>query len=126
MTTTRTVRQRSCIACGKLAGKAELMRIVRDPSGAVSFDKTGRAPGRGAYVCSEECFAAACKKKKLDRALKATLGSDEYDRIAADVASAAREARQKERSGIWPACEYMSWRRNSICRAKSCSTSCSR
>ena len=89
MTTTRTVRQRSCIACGKLAGKAELMRIVRDPSGA------GRAPGRGAYVCSEECFAAACKKKKLDRALKATLGSDEYDRIAADVASAAREARQK-------------------------------
>ena len=38
MTTTRTVRQRSCIACGKLAGKAELMRIVRDPSGAVSFD----------------------------------------------------------------------------------------
>ena len=51
MTTTRTVRQRSCIACGKLAGKAELMRIVRDPSGAVSFDKTGRAPGRGAYVC---------------------------------------------------------------------------
>ena len=64
MTTTRTVRQRSCIACGKLAGKAELMRIVRDPSGAVSFDKTGRAPGRGAYVCSEECFAAACKKKK--------------------------------------------------------------
>ena len=95
MTTTRTVRQRSCIACGKLAGKAELMRIVRDPSGAVSVDKTGRAPGRGAYVCSEECFAAACKKKKLDRALKATLGSDEYDRIAADVASAAREARQK-------------------------------
>ena len=95
MTTTRTVRQRSCIACGKLAGKAELMRIVRDPSGAVSFDKTGRAPGRGAYVCSEECFATACKKKKLDRALKATLGSDEYDRIAADVASAAREARQK-------------------------------
>ena len=69
-----TKRQRSCIACGKLAGKAELMRIVRDPSGVVSFDKTGRAPGRGAYVCSAECFAAACKKKKLDRALKATLG----------------------------------------------------
>ena len=75
MTTTRTVRQRSCIACGKLAGKAELMRIVRDPSGAVSFDKTGRAPGRGAYVCSEECFAAACKKKKLDRALTAAMST---------------------------------------------------
>ena len=86
-------RQRSCIACGKQAGKAELMRIVRDPSGAVSFDKTGRAPGRGAYVCSEECFAAACKRKKLDRALRTTLEGDVYERIAAEVAAAARTAR---------------------------------
>ena len=85
MTTTRTVRQRSCIACGKLAGKAELMRIVRDPSGAVSFDKTGRAPGRGAYVCSEECFAAACKKKKLDRALRCRLDGQDYERIAGEM-----------------------------------------
>lgn len=90
---TTNKRQRSCIACGKAAGKAELLRIVRDPSGVVSFDGTGRAPGRGAYVCSGECFAAACKKKKLDRALKTTLGSDEYERIAADVATAARDAR---------------------------------
>ena len=95
MATETKKRQRSCIACGKQAGKAELYRVVRTPSGSVAFDGTGRAPGRGAYVCSEACFAAACKKKKLDRALKATLGSDEYDRIAADVASAAREARQK-------------------------------
>ena len=53
-------RQRSCIACGRQADKVALLRIVRDPSGAVAFDATGRAPGRGAYVCSEECFAAAC------------------------------------------------------------------
>ncbi len=90
---TTNKRQRSCIACGKLANKAELLRIVRDPSGVVAFDGTGRAPGRGAYVCSPECFAAACKKKKLDRALKASLGSDEYEQIAAEVALAAREAR---------------------------------
>ena len=92
MTTTRTVRQRSCIACGKLAGKAELMRIVRNPSGAVSFDKTGRAPGRGAYVCSEECFAAAGKTRKLERSLKTKLDHDELERIAAEVSSALRGA----------------------------------
>ena len=63
------------------------------PSEKSALRSPGRAPGRGAYVCSEACFAAACKKKKLDRALKATLGSDEYDRIAADVATHAREAR---------------------------------
>ena len=87
-------RQRSCIACGAQADKTGLLRIVRTPEGAVAFDATGRAPGRGAYVCSAECFAAACKRNKLDRALKATLGSDDYDRIAADVAAHARDARE--------------------------------
>lgn len=95
MTTVTNKQQRRCILCGKFASKTELLRIVRDPSGTVSFDKTGRAPGRGAYVCSEECFSAACKKKKLDRALKMTLGSDEYEQIANDVALAACEARTK-------------------------------
>lgn len=90
---TETKRQRSCIACGKQADKVELLRIVRDPSGAVAFDATGRAPGRGAYVCSPTCFAAACKKKKLDRALKVPVDGDAYDRIAAQVAAAACEAR---------------------------------
>ena len=86
-------RQRRCIACGRQADKVALLRIVRDPSGAVAFDATGRAPGRGAYVCSEECFAAACKRKKLDRALRTTLEGDVYERIAAEVAAAARTAR---------------------------------
>ena len=86
-------RQRSCIACGRQADKVALLRIVRDPSGAVAFDATGRAPGRGAYVCSEECFAAACKRKQLDRALMTTLEGDVYERIAAEVAAAARTAR---------------------------------
>ena len=86
-------RQRSCIACGRQADKVALLRNVRDPSGAVAFDATGRAPGRGAYVCSEECFAAACKRKKLDRALRTTLEGDVYERIAAEVAAAARTAR---------------------------------
>ena len=94
MATATGKRQRSCVACGRQADKVALLRIVRDPSGTVAFDATGRAPGRGAYVCSEECFAAACKRKKLDRALKATLDDDARKRIAAGVAAAAREARQ--------------------------------
>lgn len=88
-----TKRQRSCIACGKQDDKVCLLRIVRDPSGAVAFDRTGRAPGRGAYVCSAECLAAASKKKKLDRALKTTIGHDEYEQIVADVVLASRKAR---------------------------------
>ncbi len=92
-TVTETIkRQRSCIACGKQSGKASLHRIVRRPQGGVTFDATGRAPGRGAYVCSEACFATACKTKKLERALKTKIDHDELERIAAEVSSALREA----------------------------------
>ncbi|MFR8300588.1 MAG: RNase P modulator RnpM [Gordonibacter urolithinfaciens] len=92
MATETKKRQRSCIACGKQAGKAELYRVVRTPAGSVAFDGTGRAPGRGAYVCSEACFAAACKTRKLERALKTKLDHDELERIAAEVSSALRGA----------------------------------
>ncbi len=90
--TETTKRQRSCIVCGKQASKTSLYRIVRSPQGGVAFDKAGRAPGRGAYVCSEACFATACKTKKLERALKTKIDHDELERIAAEVSSALREA----------------------------------
>lgn len=85
-------KQRSCVACGRLAGKGELFRIVRTPDGGVSFDATGRAAGRGAYVCSMECLKAALKTKKLERALRTKLDGQETERIEADMASALRES----------------------------------
>ncbi|HIS41108.1 MAG TPA: YlxR family protein [Candidatus Aphodovivens avistercoris] len=85
-------RQRTCVACGKQAGKAQLHRIARTPEGAVAYDAGGRMPGRGAYVCSPACLAAACKAKKLERALKTKLDSNEYEQIEAALASALREA----------------------------------
>lgn len=85
-------RQRTCIACGKQESKGSLLRIVRGVDGAVRFDGSGRAPGRGAYVCSQDCLAAARKTKKLERALKTKLDRDEYERIEAAVASALRTA----------------------------------
>ena len=58
------------MACREEAGKRELVRFVRRPDGSVGVDKTGKAPGRGAYLhATEECFAIARKRKALDRAL---------------------------------------------------------
>lgn len=91
--TAENKRQRKCIMCGKQDDKVNLYRFVRNSAGVVSFDGTGRAPGRGAYVCSPECFAAAHKKSKLDRALKVTISADTYECLAQEVAAAAREAR---------------------------------
>lgn len=87
-------KQRTCIACGERAGKAELHRIVRCADGTVAFDPSGRMPGRGAYVCSEKCLAAALKAGKLARSLRVKLGQDDYERIACDLARALHGARE--------------------------------
>ena len=87
-------KQRTCVACGAHAGKGDLHRIVRIADGSVCFDPTGRMPGRGAYVCSEECLAAALKAGKLARSLRAKLGQDDHERIACDLARALHQARE--------------------------------
>ena len=62
---------RTCVACREESGKQVLTRFVRLPGGGVAVDRTGRAPGRGAYLhTSPACIEAARKRKALDRALK--------------------------------------------------------
>lgn len=89
-----TKRQRTCVACGERAGKGQLHRIVRLADGSVRMDPSGRMPGRGAYVCSETCLAAAFKGGRLSRSLRAKLSQDDYDSIACDLARALHEARE--------------------------------
>ncbi len=61
----KRVPQRTCVGCGEVEGKRELVRFVRTPEGAVVCDPTGKRNGRGAYVHSDgDC---------LDRALDGRL-----------------------------------------------------
>ena len=47
---------------------------MRTPDGEVAYDPTGRANGRGAYVCRDEaCITGATGKGGLARALEATV-----------------------------------------------------
>jgi hypothetical protein len=58
------------------------MRIVRSPDGIVRADPSGKAAGRGAYVCmSEECLAAARKRDALAKALKVKIDDSLYDEL---------------------------------------------
>lgn len=77
---------RTCIACRTSGDKRGLLRVVRQPDGAAAFDGTGKANGRGAYVCaSEPCIALAQKQKKLNRSLKVEVGADVFDALRAQV-----------------------------------------
>ena len=87
-----TKRQRTCIGCGATLGKGALRRIVRNGEGLVSFDPTGRL----AYVCSEDCLAAARKTRKLERALRCKVTDEDYERVLRELALAEAPGNNEE------------------------------
>ena len=74
------IHERSCIACGQKARKADLLRIVRTGDG-IAFDATGKAAGRGAYVCSPACFEKV-RMGRLAHALKTNVSEDQAQAVA--------------------------------------------
>ncbi|MGI6611411.1 MAG: RNase P modulator RnpM [Limnochordia bacterium] len=73
----RRVPQRTCVGCRQVKGKKELLRIVRDPQGNVHLDPSGRASGRGAYICpSLSCLEQAVATKSLERALARPMAAE--------------------------------------------------
>ncbi len=87
---------RTCVACKTERQKREFVRIVRMPDGTVGMDMTGRANGRGAYICADgSCWVVAIKKKAVERALSAPLPPELRAQLergpAADAASVGGE-----------------------------------
>ncbi|MFL5642896.1 MAG: RNase P modulator RnpM [Chloroflexota bacterium] len=73
----RRTPDRTCVACRTVRPKRDLQRIVRTPTGDIVADASGRAPGRGAYVCrTGTCLDTALAKGGLSRALKSPLPPD--------------------------------------------------
>ena len=73
---TRHIPLRTCVVCRETSAKKTLLRVVRAPEndgGGVAADPTGRANGRGAYVCaSSACIDKAVKQKRFERSLAAS------------------------------------------------------
>lgn len=68
------IPQRTCVVCRRTFSKRELNRIIRSPEGEVRYDPTGKAAGRGAYLCNDfACWEKAITGNFLDRALKTKL-----------------------------------------------------
>jgi predicted RNA-binding protein YlxR (DUF448 family) len=81
--------QRTCLGCRTSKDKNELIRIVRSPEGTVAFDTTGKANGRGAYICPDSaCFAKAVRSRALARALKAEIPEDVISRLMQEIGGA--------------------------------------
>ena len=79
----RHVPQRTCIGCRAVKPKRELVRIVRTESGSATVDPTGKAPGRGIYICkAESCWDNALKKENIDRALRTKVSAGDRGELS--------------------------------------------
>lgn len=77
---------RMCIACREMKPKKELIRVIRTPEGEAKLDLTGKASGRGAYVCRDEnCFAKSIKSKALSRALEIPVNDELLEAVRKEI-----------------------------------------
>ena len=82
----RKIPMGMCVGCREMKPKRELLRVVRSPEGEVSFDLTGRKPGRGAYVCpNADCLTHAVRKKQLERAVSAPVSEEVRESLTAQI-----------------------------------------
>jgi len=62
-----------CVVCRDTNAKRTLTRIVRTSESSYEVDETGRANGRGAYLCDKaSCWEKAPTTPILARALRVT------------------------------------------------------
>ena len=82
----KKIPARQCIGCMTSRPKKELVRVVRSKEGAVALDETGKAPGRGAYLCrSAACLAKARKKRSLERAFGAQVPQEVFQKLEEEL-----------------------------------------
>ncbi|MDR2088760.1 MAG: YlxR family protein [Clostridiales Family XIII bacterium] len=76
---------RRCIGCMESKPKRELIRIASS-EGALRLDPTGKANGRGAYLCKNaECFAKAKKRRAFSRAFGVEVTEAQLTRLLGDL-----------------------------------------
>ena len=64
--------------------KLQLVRVVRAAQGSVAVDSTGKASGRGAYLCrNPECWDRAVAKGTLRRSLGQDISIQDLEQVRA-------------------------------------------
>lgn len=78
----KSIPQRTCIGCNVKKDKKELIRIVKDNQNNISIDKTGKANGRGAYICDNiECLEKAIKNKRIEKSFQMSIDESVYESL---------------------------------------------
>jgi len=88
----KKIPMRRCVGCMESKPKKELVRLA-GYEGNVSIDLTGKAKGRGVYLCmGAECFEKAVKKKALSRSLEMEISKEQLEKFAQEFDEYAKKA----------------------------------
>ena len=78
----KSIPQRTWIGCNVKKDKNDFIRIVKDNQNNISIDRTGKANGRGAYICDNiECLEKAIKNKKIEKSFKMEINNEVYENL---------------------------------------------
>lgn len=78
----KPAKMRMCISCRAAHPMDEMHRVARGPSGTVFLDESGRADGRGAYICkNRECMEKAITQRRIERALSCRVPAEVYTQL---------------------------------------------
>lgn len=78
----KKIPQRTCMGCNEKKDKKDLIRIVKDSNQNISIDTTGKANGRGAYICNNiNCLEKVMKSKRLERVLEINISEEIYNNL---------------------------------------------
>ena len=82
----KKIPQRTCIGCNTQKNKNDLIRIVINKEGKIAIDRTGKANGRGAYICDNiDCLEKMIKSKRLERSFETQISTSIYDELRLEI-----------------------------------------
>lgn len=82
----KKIPNRLCLGCQQMKPKRELVRVVKSKEGDVSLDKTGKKPGRGAYICpNSDCLNKARKTKRIEKSLGIRIDERIFDQLEEEL-----------------------------------------
>lgn len=99
----KKIPMRMCIGCREMKPKRELVRIVctkiSDENNRISVDLSGKAPGRGAYICPKcECLDRAKKSRSLERAFSSKIDDEVFADLSRVIQSVSLN--NNEQAGV--------------------------
>ena len=62
--------------------KNEFIRIVKNKDNEINIDRTGKMPGRGAYICDDiQCLEKLIKTKRLEKVFDMKISNEIYEKL---------------------------------------------